>query len=78
MARRPIVVRWTPEEIEKLKALVAQGASAARAAAATKRKIMAVQVKARELGTPFSPIRTERKKRQEPLAKNELRPWRSF
>ena len=78
MARRLIVLPWSPEDIEKLKALIANGASATRAAAALKRKIVAVQVKARALGTPFPTVRTERKKWQEPLKRNEPAPWRSL
>jgi hypothetical protein len=76
MVRRPIVLPWTPEEVEKLIALIAEGASAARAAAAMRRKILAVQVKARALGTPFEPVRVARKKWQEPIARNAPRPWR--
>jgi hypothetical protein len=53
---------WTPEEVEKLARLIASGASAARAAAALGRKIMAVQVKARSIGKPFQTVREMRKK----------------
>jgi hypothetical protein len=60
MTRRLMVVRWSPEEIEKLKALIAGGVSVARAAATMNRKIHSIRVKARALGTPFSPVRIER------------------
>jgi hypothetical protein len=78
MPRRPIVLPWTPEDVAKLQVMIAEGASAARGAAAMKRKIHAIQVKARALGTPFSPVRVERKKWQEPLKRSDIRPWRSI
>lgn len=54
--------RWTPEQIEKLQALVASGASATRAAAALNRKVLAVKKKANDLGTPFPTLRETRAK----------------
>lgn len=54
--------RWTPEQIEKLQALVASGASATRAAAALNRKVLAVKKKANDLGTPFPSVRETRAK----------------
>ena len=54
--------RWTPEQIEKLQALVASGASATRAAAALNRKVFAVKKKANDLGTPFPSVREIRAK----------------
>jgi hypothetical protein len=46
---------WTEAEDERLKALVAQGASVVKAAATLKRKIVSVRVRARALGCPFPP-----------------------
>jgi hypothetical protein len=51
---------WTKEEDERLKALVAQGASVVKAAAALKRKIVSVRARARTLGCPFPPLRVVR------------------
>jgi GcrA cell cycle regulator len=48
---------WTAEQDERLRNLVAQGASIVRAAAALKRKIDAVRGRARKLGCPFPPQR---------------------
>jgi GcrA cell cycle regulator len=53
---------WTKEEDERLRALVAQGASAVKAAAALKRKIVSVRTRARVLGYPFPPLRAVRQK----------------
>jgi hypothetical protein len=53
---------WTEAEDERLKALVAQGASVVKAAAALKRKIVSVRTRARALGCPFPPLRVARRK----------------
>jgi GcrA cell cycle regulator len=53
---------WTPQENERLKALVASGASVVRAAAALERKMHNVRNQARRLGTPFPTISAARKK----------------
>jgi hypothetical protein len=50
---------WSSEELNRLNRLVAQGASAARAAAALNRKIVSVRNQARKLGTPFPTTRTK-------------------
>lgn len=63
--------RWTPEQIEKLKALVASGASATRAAAALNRKVLAVKKKANDLGTPFPTVREARAKLREVFGPKE-------
>jgi hypothetical protein len=44
---------WSEEEYQRLKELVASGASALRASVALKRSKQSVQGKARLLGTPF-------------------------
>jgi hypothetical protein len=53
---------WTQEEDERLRAFVAQGASAVKVAAALKRKITSVRTRARSIGCPFPPLRIARKK----------------
>ena len=45
--------KWTAEENERLKALVAKNVSAMKAAAALKRTSVSIRNQARELGTPF-------------------------
>src|SRR5215213_3834457 len=44
---------WTPEDLRMLQLLLEKGASAMRASVVLKRQILAVQAKARQLGTPF-------------------------
>ena len=53
---------WTEQEDERLRALVAQGASVVKVAAALKRKIVSVRMRARALGCPFPPLRVVRQK----------------
>jgi hypothetical protein len=48
---------WTHEEDERLKELVAQGATALRASAALKRRLAMVRARARKLGCPFPPAK---------------------
>jgi hypothetical protein len=55
--------RWTTADDERIKALVAQGVSIVRAAAALKRKSNVVRSRARKLGCPFLTINEARKKR---------------
>jgi len=50
---RAIIRAWTPEQVSRLKVLIASNATAVRAAAALNRSIISVQAKAREIGTPF-------------------------
>ena len=45
---KPLSRPWTPGEIERLKKLAADGASAARVAAALNRKIVSVKLQARK------------------------------
>jgi hypothetical protein len=54
--------RWTPEENERLKAMVASGVPVLKAAAAFKCKMSDIRTRARQLGTPFPTIREVRKK----------------
>jgi hypothetical protein len=62
---RPLTMRrllepWTTQDDERLKAFATQGASVVKAAAALKRKIVSVRVRARALGCPFPPLRVVR------------------
>jgi hypothetical protein len=51
---------WTPDQIELLRLLLDKGVSAARASVVLKRPKLAVQDKARQLGTPFPDVREVR------------------
>jgi hypothetical protein len=51
---------WTPAQIELLLALVQKGVSPARASVILKRRQVAVQTKARQLGKSFPDIRDVR------------------
>jgi transposase-like protein len=62
MALRPLSRRWTPDDDERLKALVVQGASLVRTAAALKRKQATVRERARKLGCAFPTMKAARKK----------------
>jgi hypothetical protein len=53
---------WTDQENQRLKVLIASGASALRAAAAHKCSIIGVRAQARKLGTPFPTVREVRKR----------------
>lgn len=53
---------WTPEEDERLKDLVTNGASILKAAAKLNRTMVSVRDHARKLGSPFPPIKEVRKK----------------
>lgn len=71
---RLITRAWTPEQIEQLKALLQDRASAVRAAAALNRSVISVQGKARELGNPFPHKRKVKAERlsREALARAQL------
>jgi hypothetical protein len=56
---------WSDDDCERLKSLVASGASPVRASLALKRPIVATKNKARNLGVPFPPDRERRKKVRE-------------
>ena len=53
---------WTKEEDERLRNLVAEGASIVKAAAALKRKMISVRGRARALGCPFPALGVARRK----------------
>ena len=72
--RRPLIQRWTPEEDERLKAMVLKGLSLIKAAAALKRKQLVVRDRARLLGTPFPHLSEERKK----WANTPNNEWRDY
>jgi len=54
--------KWTDEENERLKALVAKGASIFRVAAIFNRPIGGIRAHAKKIETPFPPMRELRKK----------------
>jgi hypothetical protein len=60
---------WTPEQLARLKQLVGEGASAARASVVLKRSIVSVRSKAADLGMPFTTVRRIRAAR---LAREQL------
>jgi len=60
--RRPTKTSWTEDEIARLKAHVASGGSAARAAIIFKRSMLAVKQAARREGCPFPHDFTLRRK----------------
>jgi hypothetical protein len=68
---------WDDEQVERLKELIASGASAVRAAAALKRARSSVQVKARKLGMPFMASRDAKRLRDAKIAAAESRPLRN-
>ena len=55
---------WTPEQIALLLALVEKGVSPARASVVLKRRQVAVQNKARQLGSSFPDVRDVRAARR--------------
>jgi len=56
---------WTEEDIQKLRKLRAEGASALRAAVALRKHPLRVRAKARELGIPFQTKRELKKRLKE-------------
>jgi hypothetical protein len=52
-----------PDQIEELRTLVEAGASPAKAAARLKRSTVAVQIKAKDLGYPFTDMRILKRRR---------------
>ncbi|WP_322514072.1 hypothetical protein SR870_13520 [Rhodopseudomonas palustris] len=67
---------WDDEQVERLKELIASGASAVRAAAALKRARSSVQVKARKIGMPFMASREAKRLRDAKIAEAESKPMR--
>jgi hypothetical protein len=59
---KPRIKPWTDEEKERLKKFTADGATAARPAAALNRKIHSVQLQAAKLGVRFPTLTEQRKK----------------
>jgi hypothetical protein len=56
---------WSESDAERLKALVASGASALRASVALKRSLSVTKLKARDLGVPFQSEAELRAKRRQ-------------
>jgi hypothetical protein len=65
---------WTEADNQRLRSLVAQGASIVRAAGVFNRSLMSVRNQARKLGTPFPPMRAFRKK----LTGDPSSSWRQY
>ena len=65
--------RWTPEEIEKLKAMIAARASANRIAVALKRPLNVIRDRARDLGVRLPTMTEERKRVRMLLNQNDPR-----
>ena len=65
---------WSEEDIERLNALVASGASALRASVALKRSLLVTKAKARDLGIPFRSEAELKKERQQLLQKSSDAP----
>jgi hypothetical protein len=63
-----IVRGWSDADLKKLAAIVADGGTAIRAAAALKRSSMSCKTRARKLGTPFPPTWKVRKAVREKCA----------
>jgi hypothetical protein len=53
---------WSEAETERLKALIASGASLLRVTGALNRSKSSIQKKAHDLGTPFPPVAQQNKK----------------
>lgn len=54
---------WMPAQVEELRRLVEAGASPVKAAARLKRSTVSVQIKAKDLGTPFADKRVLKRRR---------------
>jgi hypothetical protein len=67
---RPRMIKpWTDEADQHLKALMASGASVARAATIFQTSINTIRERARKLGTPFPTLIEARRKLREKLRK---------
>ena len=62
MTKPLLSVPWTAEQDDKLRLLVTQRASIARASAALNRNMSSVRIRARKLGLTFPTLRETRKK----------------
>jgi hypothetical protein len=73
---RPLVRRWTYEDLQKLRVLIAQGASAARCSAALSRSESSAKKAAHQLGGELAGVRELKARRREMLQRDEesLRP----
>jgi hypothetical protein len=60
---------WSENDAERLRALIASGASALRASVALKRSLSVTKLKARELGVPF-PSEAELKAKRRQIFQN--------
>ncbi|WP_398473681.1 hypothetical protein [Tardiphaga sp.] len=64
---KPLVRRWTEQDLEKLRLLMSQGASAAGCAAAFNRSASSVKKAARQLGGELAGVRELKAQRREML-----------
>ena len=62
MTKPLLSVPWTAEQDDKLRQVVTQGASVARASAALNRNMSSVRIRARKLGLTFPTLRETRKR----------------
>jgi hypothetical protein len=65
---------WSNEDLERLKVLVASGATVFRASVALKRSRQSVQAKARSVGAPFPSQVVEKARRKAILYPERARP----
>jgi GcrA cell cycle regulator len=68
---------WSEEDVDRLKALIASGASAQRASVALRRSLSATKLKARDIGLPFPSERELRAKRRS-ILQNSVDAPRAF
>jgi hypothetical protein len=73
---KPLVRRWTEQDLQKLRLLMSQGASASRCAAALNRSASSVKKAARQLGGELAGVRALKAQRRDMLQREEesLRP----
>jgi hypothetical protein len=71
----PLIIKpWSQDDIERLKAMAASGASALRTSIALKRSLATTKRKAHELGTPFRANAELRKQRRQIFRDSTDRP----
>jgi hypothetical protein len=77
---RRLIEPWTAEDEERLRALVAQGASIVRASAAIRRRKVVVRERAKKLGCPFPTLAAARRKWADSpnnYGETEIQGWRA-
>ena len=73
---KPLVRLWNEQDLQKLRLLMSQGASASRCAAALNRSASSVKKAARQLGGELAGVRALKAQRRDMLQREEesLRP----